>query len=487
MKKYFNARSSIFFLLPLLFALLGIAWAAPALARIEFADNVQDHMVVQRGARWEVGGTSGGNASFGVTFAGQTVRVQPKDGVWKVQFDIPSDLSGLAELIIDQGRLIKKIQVGDIWLCSGQSNMEMGVNKASDKDQITRSVQGKTIRIYQVRKPMNIPQPNAEYWMEGSSGGAGTFSALCLAFGAALHDRTRVPIGLIDATVGGTWIESWISPEAFKLASSAPEAASRFDRATKDRERRGLRKGTYGLDKPSQLFELMIAPLEQKSIQAIKGVLWYQGEGSWTMSKSYAELLSLLIKDWRQLWADPALPFVVIQLPKLGTSPVGLDMKNGWAALRDAQRVAVSSSPPAALVVSMDLGDGTFHPPAKLPFAKRAADVALELVYDKGQEHLAPVPTNVAIRNNAVWVEFDKGKACVEGTPFLAKSVFIAGEDRKWHNAEVDVARSSILAYSPEVPHPVAIRYAWSDYPVVGLQTCKGAIPVTTFRTDNWN
>lgn len=477
MKNYFSARH-IFFLLPFLFA---ITWAVPVPAQVELASNIQDQMVIQRGIRWEVGGTSGDNTRFDVTFAGQTVRAQPKDGLWKVRFDIPSSFSGLAELTVGEGQLIRKIQVGDVWLCSGQSNMAMSVRSVSDKDQIIQSTLGKTIRIFQVRKPMNIPQPNAGRWMDGSSGEASTFSAVCLAFGTALYDLNKVPIGLIDATLGATWIESWISSQSFKLASSAQAAIARYDKAAEDRKKKGLRKETYGIDKPSQLFELMIAPLGQ---QGIKGVLWYQGEGSGKISKNYAELLSLLIRDWRELWDHPALPFVVMQLPKFGISSAELDTHSDWAVIRDAQRVAVSSSQPAALVVSIDLGDGTIHPPDKLPFGKRAADITFESVYNKEHEHLVPMPTDLEIQNNGIRIEFDKGRACVEGTSYLPFSVFIAGEDHQWYNAEVNVHRSSILAYSPKVPHPVAIRYAWSDYPLVGLQTCGSAIPITPFHMD---
>jgi sialate O-acetylesterase len=289
---------------------------------------------------------------------------------------------------------------------------------------------------------------------------------------------------LIDATVGGTWIESWISSKSFNQASSAQTAISCFDKAAEYRKREGLRTETFGIEKPSQLFDLMIAPLER---QAIKGVLWYQGEGSGRISNNYAELLSLLIGDWRALWNDPALPFVVMQLPRFGAPSLGQDTRSAWAIIRDAQRIAVSSSPPAGLVVSIDLGDGTIHPPEKLPFGKRAAAVAFELVYDKRYEHLVPMPTNFNVWNDTARIEFDKGKACVEGTPYLSNTVFIAGEDHQWHNAEVHVDRSSISARSPNVSHPVAIRYAWSDYPQVGLKTCESAIPVTPFRTDDWN
>jgi sialate O-acetylesterase len=467
----------------LVLLLFASIWSAVALAQIELADRIQDHMVVQRGMPWEVTGTADSNASFDATFGEQALEVHPVNGIWKVRFDIPLNLSGPAELKIDGGRLVRKIQVGDVWLCSGQSNMAWGLRGVSDKDQITEALRGKTVRVFQVPKPMHISQPHAGRWMDAMSSQAVAFSAVCLAFGASLYDRAHVPIGLIDATLGGTWIESWISPRSFQQASSVRAAIARYESAAAHRKREGLRTETYGIDKPSQLFDLMIAPLAS---QAIKGAVWYQGEGSGANGNNYDELLSLLIRDWRAHWNNPKLPFVIMQLPGFGTPSTGLDTRSGWATIRDAQRIAVASSPPAALVVSVDLGDGTIHPPVKLPFGKRAADVAYELVYSRGGNHLMPMPTKIEPIGDKVQVEFDSGKACIEKTPALAGSVFVAGEDRHWYKAEVEAGRSSITAHSPEVPHPVAVRYAWSEFPTVGLRTCATAIPVSPFRTDNW-
>jgi sialate O-acetylesterase len=457
--------------------------STPTLAQIELAGHIQDQMVVQRGMPWEVTGTADSNASFEAVFGGQALEIHPVNGIWKVRFDVPLNLSGPAELKIDGGRLVRKIQVGDVWLCSGQSNIAWGLVRTSDKDQIVDLTSGKTIRVLQVAKPVKSAQPHAGRWMDATSSQVVAFSAVCLAFGASLYERIKVPIGLIDATLGGTWIESWISPRSFQQASSVQSAIARYEMASENRKRKGVAIEIHGIDMPSQLFDLMIAPLAS---QAIKGVLWYQGEVSGANGNNYDELLSLLMRDWRAYWNNPKLPFVVMQLPGFGTPSTGLDTRSGWATIRDAQRIAVASSPPAALVVSVDLGDGTLHPPAKLPFGKRAADVAYELVYSKGGNHLMPMPTKIEPTGDKVQVDFDSGEACIEKTPALAGSVFVAGEDRHWYKAEVEAERSSITARSPEVPHPVAVRYAWSEFPVVGLRTCATAIPVSPFRTDNW-
>ncbi|WP_175463290.1 sialate O-acetylesterase [Nitrosospira multiformis] len=467
----FNQRLYLCFLF-----LLTQSLAAPALAQIELASHIQDQMVVQRGAPWKISGTSSDNISFDVEFGGQLIKVRPSEGQWKAQFNVPSDLSGPVHLIIDGGRLVRKVQVGDVWLCSGQSNMALGLGGVADKNEIIQSLNGKAIYIFQVAKPIRIPQPNAGRWMKALSWGG--FSAVCLAFGASLYDRINVPIGLIDATLGATWIESWISASSISIASSAQAAIARFENAAKQRKIKDLRADTYGIDKPSQLFDLMIAPLGK---QAIKGVLWYQGEGDGRNGTNYAELLSLLIKDWRTRWNNPQLPFIVMQLPGFGVPTAGLDLGSDLALVRDAQRIAVASSAPAGLVVSVDLGDGTMHPKKKLPFGQRASNIAFELVYNKGSESFIPMPTTMDITGDTVQIKFEGGKACLQSTPALPDTIFISGEDHRWYSAEVSIRDSSIYVRSSQVSHPVEVRYAWSNYPLLGLLTCEGGIPVTPF------
>lgn len=462
--------------------LLPIAYAAPAVAQVELAPHIQEQMVVQRGTRWVVSGTANDNEQFDVRFLGKEIPVRPSGGTWVAQFDVPSNFSGPADLAVDGGRKIIKVQVGDVWLCAGQSNMAMKISRASDGDRIAKLSRGKSIHLFQVPKPVTKPQPMAGLWMAVSPDRVGDFSAVCLAFGEAIYDRIHVPVGLIDASLGGTWIESWISDESFRrIADSA--TYDRYARIARQRELRGWRGDTQGIEKPSQLFELMVRPLAN---QSIKGVFWYQGEGNRSNASRYTELLSMLIQDWRKHWNNPLMPFVVMQLPGNGAPSNSLDAHSAWAAIRDAQRIVVETSPPAGLAVSIDLGDGTIHPKNKLPFGERAAETAFDLVYSQRHENAATMPTGFTVEGSAIRIEFDKGSACVEGTRSLPDMLYISGEDRRWQAADVEVDHSSIVVHSAQVEHPVAVRYAWSDYPQVGLKTCGSAIPVTPFRTDKW-
>jgi sialate O-acetylesterase len=440
-------------------------------------------MVVQRGVRFQVSGTATDNRKFDVTFAGQRIEVQPSEGAWNAEFDVSSRSAGSAEISIDGGRLVRKVQVGDVWLCSGQSNMALTVGRASDGPEIVRLANNKNIYGFSVPKPTTAPQQDAEQWVAITPESAKNFSAVCLAFGGALRDRLDVPIGLIDASLGGSWIESWMSAESFRRAPSASSSIARYEQRTSRQAAQWKKKNIHGFEKPSQLFDQMISPLRKLPI---KGVLWYQGEGNRQNADSYAELLSILIKDWRLLWNNPEMPFVVVQLPGFGKPTSGMKPDHGLAGVRDAQRTAVAASQPAGLVVTHDLGDGTIHPGTKLPFGRRAADVAFDLVYGQRREGFTPMPTQASFEGKAVRIEFSQGRACLEETRHLAETVYVAGDDRQWRLADVQINRSSIVARSAQVPRPVALRYAWSDYPRVGLKTCENDVPVSPFRTDNW-
>lgn len=463
----------------------GLMWVYPAgsaLAVAELAASIQDQMVVQRGAPWLVSGTAGDLDNFIVEFLGKKINVKPYSGKWSVQFDIPSDAFGPAELVGDGGRLVKKVLIGDVWLCSGQSNMALNIARSVDGAEIAKYAATQSVSIYQVAKPIKKPQPATGRWAAATSENTKSFSAVCLAFGASLSEQTKAPIGLIDASLGGTWIESWLSAEGFNKVSSARASEVRYQQRARQIAQ-GKMNVISGIDRPSQLFDLMIKPL---TVQPIKGVLWYQGEGNRVNADNYGEMLSILIGDWRTHWGQPLLPFVVMQLPGFGSLASNFEAKSGWAIVREAQRAVASSSQRVGLVVTVDLGDGAIHPGRKLRFGQRAADVAYALAYTT-HENPGIFPTKVSIKGNTVAVEFNHGRACLEGTSLLPNLVYVAGSDQHWFAAEVEVERSAIVARSSSVPSPVAVRYAWSDNPGVGLRSCHDGVPVTPFRSDDWS
>lgn len=426
-----------------------------AFAEIRLDKHIHDNMVIQRGAPLVISGGSDNNDAFTINFLGNNIHIQPIDNKWSTIIDISNDIYGKTKLIIDNGYLVKTVIIGDVWLCSGQSNMVFPLNNAIDKEQILKMANDKLISTLQVSNKSGSAQSRDSQWQSLDSAKTQRFSAVCLAFGTYLNDLTGVPIGLINASVGGTRIESWISSQNIKNVPCA------------------------NADTQNELFNLMISPLTS---QPIKGVLWYQGESNRGQALCYSKLLSTLISDWRELWHNPELPFVIIQLPGFGRQTHVLNTSSNWAALRDSQRIVASSSENTGLVVTLGLGDGTIHPAQKLPFGQRAATVAYDLAYMK-LKYPNILPTSFKTDGNSLVVEFNNGHACTSGS-HLTGLFHVAGEDNLWHIADVDIKNSAIIARSPNVSKPVAIRYAWSDNPAVGLQSCENGIPVTPFRWD---
>ena len=452
--------------------------ALPVAARVQLDAHIQDHMVVQRGKPWQVSGTAADGERVIASFLGQRRETHGSAGRWTLTFDVPAAMAGPADLAV--GPEMRKVMVGELWLCSGQSNMALPVGRAADGEQIAHATLGRTIHVLHVAKPTTADQPWSGRWLRAEPATVGRFSAVCLAFGSALHDRVRAPVGLIDSSVGATMIESWISPEGMRTVELGAYARERYAKTRKQRAAGGKLRNVSGMEKPSDLFELMVRPQIRQPLQ---GVLWYQGEGNRRSAGDYAALLRLLIRDWREHWGDAGMAFVVIQLPGYG-APSEFDPASEWAAVREAQRSAIAASFRAGLVVTLQLGDGTIHPAAKLPFGARAAAVAAEVAY--AAEAAGPAPSPVAARaeGGALRIELAGGRACLKPEQ-PARSIYVAGEDRRWHRAEVGIERSGIVARSPEVTRPVAARHAWSDNPPATLVACDG-MPVTPFRTDDW-
>ncbi len=456
-----------------------------AQAEIVLDPFIQNGMVVQRGTDWLVTGTATNNESFSLSFADQTVNVKPASTVWSAKFNVPKVFSGPSELVIDKPHRSIKVNVGELWVCSGQSNMAFPLKLTQDSNRIVEQLKGKPISIYQATKTIEKTQPDANRWMPADANGNRDFSAVCLSFGAKLFEKLKAPIGLIDASLGGTWIESWISSTSFSQVPKNLISENRFKQRQTHKAKKINKKPDrrFGTDTPSELFDFMIKPLVSKPI---KGVLWYQGEGNRSDADHYGRYLTLLMKDWRKSWGQPALPFVIVQLPKFGQPNARPNGNSQWAGIRDSQRLAVIDSQPAGLVVTLDLGDTDIHPKIKLPFGERAAEVANQLVYENKLLGTAPTVSNVAEDNGILRIDFKNGPQCIEQSTGFAESFLIAATDRKWQRAQAKIVGSSVQVFSEKVKKPYAVRYAWSDNPPIGMISCADKLPITPFRTDSW-
>jgi sialate O-acetylesterase len=232
---------------------------------------------------------------------------------------------------------------------------------------------------------------------------------------------------------------------------------------------------------PSGLYDGMIAPLQ---MYRIRGALWYQGEGNTWRAYQYRTLLPALIRGWRSGWAEGDFPFLIVQLPNLGSSSELGD--SIWAELREAQLLTVKTVPNTGLAVTIDVGDAAnLHPPRKAEIGERLARWSLGTTYGKKIVYSGPLYKSSRIEGNRIRIQFRQIGSGLEARDGELKGFAIAGADRKFHRASARIEGDSILVSSPDVSAPVAVRYAWAGSPVCNLYNKEG-LPASPFRTDDW-
>jgi len=443
-------------------------------------------MVIQRGAPTTIWGTEDKADRVSASLAGQNREVEVRQNIWKVNFDIPANVSGKQTIEVHSaaGRTSQQVLVGDVWLCSGQSNMAFPLKRAIDGAKIISSSAGKSIRVFNLNNPVAKEKAYGNNkWLAPSDPDAKNFSAVCLAFGIALEEKTGVPTGLINASVSSSWIESWISAETFKKHPELNPDMDRFEKRTQTLKRKGKFESLSVMAQPSQIFDLMIRP---RTSSAIKGVIWYQGEGNRPNANNYRTLLRALIEDWRTHWRNPTMPFVVMQLPGFGKRSE-FSNESSWAYIRDAQLQAVKETARTSLAVTIDLGDEQLHPKEKSEFGRRAALTALQLLAatDPSFDSVAPVPEAFSFVGNMARVTMMNSGGCLKNIGAFSDAFFLAGSDHRWFPAEGRIDGKVIELKSAMVPRPVAARYAWADRPIPTLSSCNGIV-ASPFRSDNW-
>ena len=489
-------------------------------ADITLPSFFSDHMVLQSGAPVPVWGTAEPEETVTVEFEGQKKTVQADTaGKWSVKLD-PLSVNGVAhELSVTATpkskvpiRKISDVLVGEVWLCSGQSNMGFTVNRAQDFDAEKAAATFPKIRMFTVTSGAAVePQDKCRgQWAVCSPDTVGGFSAAAYFFGRDIQAKLGFPVGLINSSVGGTEIEAWISLDAQKnvpevkptledwdkrVASWKPEEAkAQFAKqqttwqeaaaAAKAAGKPAPREPRIPVDpkldpnRPANLYNGKIAPLIP---YAIKGAIWYQGESNAdTVPRglAYRVELPLLIEDWRKRWGE-AFPFAWVQLPDFNARN-----SEGWCLVREAMLQSLRV-PQTGMAIALGLGEATdIHPTDKQDVGHRLALWALDTVYGGKGEWSGPLYTGNKIDGSAVTITFShaEGLTAKGGAP---AGFLIAGEDKQWKPATAKISGDQAIVSSPEVPHPVAVRYAWADNPAFNLYNAAG-LPASPFRTDDW-
>lgn len=499
---------------------LFLAVVSPLSAAVRLPSLFSDHMVLQRDAAVPVWGWADPGEEVTVRIAGQQQSAKADaDGKWSTKLDTLTAIGPQTMIVKGRNEItIRDVLIGEVWLASGQSNMGMkvkGVNNATDE---IANAKFPEIRMFTVAaKAAETPQAECGgYWQVCSPETVASFSATAYFFGRDLHQNLKAPVGLINASWGGTPIQSWTSLEAQQsLPALAPmieslrkrtavpfdeeQAKVRHAKQMKVWENQRAKAKAAGErpprppkpilspqtdpKSPANLYNGMIAPLAP---YAIRGAIWYQGEGNaGGNAKLYTEQLPLLIRDWRKLWGQGDFHFISVQLPGYKDPTDDPGAASGWALVREAF-LKSRSLPNTGTAIVIDAGNASnVHPRDKQTVGKRLARWARANVYGEKIPSSGPLPAGHEINNDTIILKFTHTDGGLKSKDAELRGFAIAGEDRKWVWATARIEGDQVIVSSPEVKAPVAVRYAWADNPLAPLINGAG-LPASPFRTDDW-
>ena len=404
------------------------------------------------------------------------------DGNWKITLPTPA-AGGPFTVTISDGKpfTLKDILTGELWLCSGQSNMEMPMKgfknqpvEGSNMDILKSS--NANLRLFTVKRNSTIEAQNdvTGQWQEASPETVGQFSATGYYFGRMLQETLHVPVGLVASSWGGSCIEAWMTEDMLRAFPSVKIPKTEKDIKEKNRT-------------PTTLYQAMIHPLVGLTI---KGVIWYQGESNYDHADTYADMFTTMIKEWRKNWGQKdTIPFYYCQIAPFDYSTItekGKEVINS-AYLREAQGKVELTVPKTGMAVLLDAGlEKGIHPVKKQIAGERLALLALtKSYYIKGISGESPYFKGIEIKGDTVMVSFGRAPMWITAKNFESKLFTVAGADKVFHPAKAWIERSKMYVKSDAVAKPVAVRYGFENYVEGDLYSCEG-LPVSSFRSDNW-
>ncbi len=373
----------------------------------------------------------------------------------------------------DDERTLHDVLVGEVWLCSGQSNMEWFVRDSMKAEQEIAAADHPTIRFFQVANavaPAPLDTCNGR-WQACTPETTSGFSAVAYFFGRELSRELNVPIGLIDATWGGTPAEAWTSAEVLRSLGDFNEALDRIASGSIEQVH-----ATH----PSSLYNAMIAPLHPF---AIRGAIWYQGESNVGRAEQYERLFPAMIEDWRNRFDHADMPFYFVQI-----APWRYPNDNGGAArLREAQLRTLERVPHTGMVVTTDIGNvDDIHPRNKQEVGRRLSLWAL--AHEYGREGLAysgPIFDRMSVEGDRARLHFAHAESGLAANGSTLTHFRIAGSDRVFHDATAVIDGETVVVSSPKVSEPAAVRFDFDAVAEPNLFNADG-LPASPFRTDDW-
>ena len=495
-------------------ALSLLLFTAAAHAAVKLPALISDNMVLQQDLPANVWGWADAGEKVSVKFGEKSAETTADaKGKWSVKLaELPSGATGDLTVAGTNTLTVKNVAVGEVWVCSGQSNMEFAVRGAMNATEEIAGANFPMIRHFTVGKsPQKEPQEDcAGKWEVCSPQTVAGFTAVGYFFGRQLHQNLKVPVGLIHSSWGGTPAEFWTPGPVLngdpdfkpivtaweKILSDYPAAKAKYDadlKAWQEEEKKAREAGTPppkqpqaprggdAFGSPACLYNGMIAPLLPYTI---RGVTWYQGESNAGAATLYRKLFPTMIESWRLAWREPDSAFLFVQLANYLPRHAEPTDTN-WARLREAQTMALEL-PHTGMALAIDVGDAAdIHPKDKQTVGKRLALSAEATVYYRDVEYSGPMFGGAQMEGEKVRLTFRNGAGMKPAVGEKVKGFSIAGEDRKFVWADAEIAGDHVIISSPEVKAPASVRYAWADNPECNLINAAG-LPASPFRTDDW-
>jgi sialate O-acetylesterase len=507
----------------LLSGVASLLFASVASAEVKLPAIFTSHMVLQQNHANPVWGLAAPGADVTVSIADQNVTAKAgADGKWQVKLNPLKATAKPLTLKVKEANeiVIDDVLVGEVWICSGQSNMQWEVAQSTNAELEIATAKYPQIRFISVPQ-VGTQEPQADFkgaWEVCSPTSIGKCSAVGYFFGRQLHQQLDVPIGLIDDAWGGSACEAWINRKTLtedgrfaELIASWEGIEKSYDKEKADAAHKvALEKWKAdaeaakaagkpiprqpghpgnqltGNSRPGNIYNGVLLPTIG---YGIKGAIWYQGESNAGRAYQYRDLFPLMIQTWRDEWKQGEFPFYYVQLADY--KPVQAEpVESDWAELREAQTMTMDKLKNVGEAVIIDIGEADdIHPRNKVDVGNRLARWALAKDYGVKVNYQSPRYKSMEVADGKVTVTFDhvgSGLTTVESRD--VKGFAVAGEDKKWYWAEASLspkANNQVIVSSAKVKNPVAVRYAWADNPICNLHS-KEDLPATPFRSDDW-
>ena len=471
----------------ILFFVLGYALC---FSQTKMPSFFSDNMILQQQENVSIWGTDkpGSTVNIQTSWGEETNTITDSSGNWKTKIPTKKASFDIQKITVKGSStiILQNVLIGEVWFCSGQSNMEMpmeGLKNApiNQSEELINTSNNPNIRLFNTpRTASNLMEVDVVgNWEVANPESVKKFSAVGYLFGRTLFDKLQIPIGIIEAAWGGTSIQCWLPKSSIanhpeiKIPDSLPE----------DKEKQ---------TKPTFLYNAMIHPFQS---YGIKGFLWYQGEANRGNASLYKGYMNTLIGSWREQWQQKnAKPFYFVQIAPYDYNTRYKSKKDAFGSnvVREAQSFAARDIPHTGLVVTTDVGNcDQIHPPEKYVIAKRLANLALTNEYNfEGLAYRSPEYKSYKIKKDKAIVTFDffgtnKDNHTLDGKREL-KNFVIAGEDKVFYPAIAKMNKNKeLIVYSDKVTNPIAVRYGFVDC-LEGTLFSNAGLPISPFRTDNW-